>query len=122
MTPLTFSVENETAAVSRRAVTFSRPFMDGVVLHETARWRPKLTPYRFLTLLTTVGLGGAKAYAVSKNLPFVATSIEWVASVIIFSMSKVLAYTLHILSHAIPFTVFSFLACPNLARLAPSNG
>ena len=39
-------------------------------------WRPKLTPYRLLTFLTTVVLGSVKAYAVSQNLLFVATSIE----------------------------------------------
>jgi len=53
---------------------------------EQARWQPKLTPYRFLVLLSTIGLGSAKAYAVSQNLNLVATSIEWVSGVLVFSM------------------------------------
>ena len=64
---------------------------------QAARWHPKLTPYRLLTLLTTIVLGGAEAYAVSQNLLFVATSIEWVTSVVIFSMSDPFIYAVLIL-------------------------
>jgi hypothetical protein len=49
-------------------------------------WFPKLTPYRLLIISTTIGLGTAKAYATAKGLSYVATSIEWIASVVVFSM------------------------------------
>jgi len=55
---------------------------------QTDQWHPKLTPYRLLVLLTTVtvGLGTAKAYSVSRQSVSVATSIEWISGVVIFSM------------------------------------
>ena len=40
-------------------------------------WYPKLTPYRIFVLFSTIGLGSAKAYAVSQDLNLVATYIEW---------------------------------------------
>jgi hypothetical protein len=50
------------------------------------KWHPKLTPYRFIVLSTTIGLGIAKAFAVGQNLTFVATYIEWITGVVVFSM------------------------------------
>ena len=105
--------------MDEKAFFLSRPFMD--VVQNSSRWHPKLTPYRFLTLLTTICLGSAKAYAVSQNLFIVATSIEWVASVVIFSMS-ILAPTLRTHVSYMSFTVFSFLGYPSLIPLALSNG
>ena len=53
---------------------------------ESTHWHPKVTPYRLLVLFTAIGLGTTKAYTVSRNLVLVATSVEWVTGVIIFSM------------------------------------
>ena len=60
--------------------------MEIVESAQTRHWHPKVTPYRLLVIFTTIGLGTAKAYTVSRNLVFVATSIEWVTSVIVFSL------------------------------------
>ena len=60
--------------------------MEIVESAQTRHWHPKVTPYRLLVIFTTIGLGTAKAYAVSRNLVFVATSIEWVTGVIVFSL------------------------------------
>ena len=62
---------------------------------ETQTWHPRLTPYRFVVLLTTVGLGGVKAYAVSRKVVLVAVSVEWIASVVVFSMLS----RMHVLFH-----------------------
>ena len=56
------------------------------------QWHPKLTPYRFLVISTTIGLGIAKAFAVGQNLTIVATYIEWITGVAVFSMLS-LTYT-----------------------------
>ena len=63
---------------------------------ESTPWHPKVTPYRFLVLFTTIGLGTAKAYTVSRNLVLVSTPLEWVTGVIVFSLLSlaVFSYTL----------------------------
>ena len=70
--------------------------MEIVESAQTRHWHPKVTPYRFLVLFTTVGLGAAKAFAVSRNLVLVSTSLEWVTSVIVFSLLSLadFSYTL----------------------------
>lgn len=49
-------------------------------------WYPKVTPYRILVLFFTIGLGSAKAYAVSRDLYLAAVYIEWLIGVVVFSM------------------------------------
>lgn len=62
--------------------------MEGNTLPTTSMetWHPKLTPYRLLVLFTTIGLGTAKAYATSRGVSLAATTIEWIAAVVVFIM------------------------------------
>lgn len=52
----------------------------------TQKWRPKLTPYRSFVLFVTIGLGSSKAFATAQGLSLVATNIEWITGVLIFSV------------------------------------
>jgi hypothetical protein len=63
------------------------PFLEPLIPQAgTQQWRPKVTPYRSLVLLSTIVLGSGKAFATARGLSLVATNIEWITSVIIFSV------------------------------------
>lgn len=50
------------------------------------RWHPKVTPYRFFVVATTIGFGAAKASVSDEGQTWVATTLEWVSAVVIFCM------------------------------------
>jgi len=50
------------------------------------RWHPKLTPFRLLTLGTTIALGTAKAVESYKQVTYVSVTLEWVLGVVAFLM------------------------------------
>lgn len=47
-------------------------------------WRyPRVTPYRLVVMLTTAGLGIAKAVVVSRNQTVSSITIEWITGVVV---------------------------------------
>jgi len=50
------------------------------------RWYPKITPFRLLTLGTTIALGTAKAVETYKQVTYVSVTLEWVLGVVVFMM------------------------------------
>ncbi|KAH9481040.1 hypothetical protein JR316_0005559 [Psilocybe cubensis] len=48
------------------------------------RWHPKMTPYRLVVLLTTIGLGTAKAIMAHCGNSIVSTTLEWISGVLLF--------------------------------------
>ena len=47
-------------------------------------WHPKLTLYRLLVILSTVGLAVAKTTASLLNLDFASITLEWILGVVVF--------------------------------------
>ncbi|KAF9480741.1 hypothetical protein BDN70DRAFT_877179 [Pholiota conissans] len=47
-------------------------------------WHPKVTPYRLITLLTTICLGTAKAVAVQEGSQNEPITLEWVTGIVVF--------------------------------------
>ena len=68
---------------------------------QSQRWHPKLTPYRFLVVATTIGLGAAKASVSDEGQTWVATTLEWVTAVVIFCMLSVMRI-LQMVSNGVP--------------------
>ncbi|KAF5309190.1 hypothetical protein D9619_012835 [Psilocybe cf. subviscida] len=61
----------------------------------SSSWHPKVTPYRLAFILTTGGLGIAKAVLISGGRAASSTTIEWVAGVVValsFQLSGPLEY------------------------------
>jgi len=47
-------------------------------------WHPKLTLYRLLVILSTVGLAAAKTATFCYNLTFASITLEWILGVVVF--------------------------------------
>ena len=47
-------------------------------------WHPKLTLYRLLVIVSTVGLAAAKSATSYLNLTFASITIEWALGVVVF--------------------------------------
>jgi len=47
-------------------------------------WHPKLTLYRFLVIVSTVGLAVAKTVTLYLNLTFASITLEWILAVVVF--------------------------------------
>ena len=47
-------------------------------------WHPKLTLYRLLVILSTVGLAVAKTATSYLNLTFASITLEWILGVVVF--------------------------------------
>ncbi|KAF8959328.1 hypothetical protein BDZ97DRAFT_1838436 [Flammula alnicola] len=47
-------------------------------------WHPKITPYRFITFLTPICLGTAKAVAAQRGNTEEPITLEWIAGVVVF--------------------------------------
>jgi len=81
------TIWNELTFFSRLTQSMELDTLSGHLEPQThTEWHPKLTPYRFLVLSTTIGLGSAKAYAVSRNIFWIATFVEWITGVVVFSV------------------------------------
>jgi len=50
------------------------------------RWHPKITPFRLLTLGTTIALGTAKAVETYREAIYVSVTLEWILGVVVFTM------------------------------------
>ena len=49
-------------------------------------WHPKLTVSRFFVIASTLGLGTAKALMSSRGETAIAVTIEWIMSIILFTV------------------------------------
>ena len=70
----------------RSSICFRSGDMLGLSWASSQKWRPELTPYRSFVLFLTIGLGSSKAFATAQGLSLVATNIEWITGVLIFSV------------------------------------
>ena len=50
------------------------------------RWHPRITPFRLLTLGTTIALGTAKAVETYQKAIYVSVTLEWILGVVVFTM------------------------------------
>ncbi|KIM40704.1 hypothetical protein M413DRAFT_166535 [Hebeloma cylindrosporum] len=53
-------------------------------------WHPKLTLYRLLVILSTVGLAAAKTATSCLNLTFASITLEWISGVVVFIFCHIL--------------------------------
>lgn len=62
----------------------SRPSSRISFTRSNLSWHPKLTPYRLLVILSTVGLAVAKTATSYLNLTFASITLEWILGVVVF--------------------------------------
>lgn len=60
-----------------------------VALFPPPRWLPKITPYRVAFILTTAGLGIAKAVLVSRDETASSITVEWITGVAVALVSVI---------------------------------
>lgn len=54
-------------------------------------WHPKLSLYRLLVLLATIGLGVAKAVTAYLNFNYASITLEWITGVVVFILYEVVS-------------------------------
>ena len=79
--PSGFTIELIDLASTRPSNRLSLRISSG---EPTPSWHPKLTLYRLLVILSTVGLAAAKTAATYLNFTFASITLEWILGVVVF--------------------------------------
>ncbi|KIM40714.1 hypothetical protein M413DRAFT_28491 [Hebeloma cylindrosporum] len=68
----------------------SHPLSRRISTESNLSWHPRLTRYRLLVILSTVGLAAAKAATSYLNLTFASITFEWILGVVVFIFFHIL--------------------------------